>query len=422
MSEFSFSHPPVEVVSASPRLEMISGRLRTSGLSPCTHRKDARPNDPILIDGSIVDESLLRSLEYRLERSPDRPIIMLGRPQVSVNRIDIQLDQDGDLLDLPRRLSKHNRIWLRRNEAQLRESTAAALGQFTVPAVLDGRKSHQILYVGDGSPKFLGLQSELRRHDIALVPTLSTRTAQDYLHSQEFSLILLDLTSADAPGHHFLTQPTLTSVPIIALMPETNRLPEDAQACLARADEIMSAQSSIPDLAHQIALALSRHDANCQIETHVANSFKDPMTGTFSQRFFEVHLENQMKVSEIYETPLCLVTFELRPTGSDIRDAQTAIGPFSKSLKPMTRRTDCLARIAPNILAVSLRQTGFAGACKLGQTITDYFSTDQGASVLNFDGTIMWRAVERRLYHKNSAELIGAALERPYRKLRTNAA
>lgn len=420
MIDRAFTHPIVEIVAASPRKEMISGRLRAAGFAPSEPREDVRPNDVLLVDAASVSEDLLRSLDYRLRRMPDRPFVLLGTSPVNLGRVDIHLATDRDLMDLPHHISKFERNWLVRNEIALRETTSAALGRFSPRPGFDSGTEFKVLYIGSGSPRLLGLRSELQCHDIHVTPTLSLLTARDALQSKDFNSIIVDLTDRDDLGHRFLRDQTLTNLPIIALTDPQHSLSDKDLRALLKVDECIDASEDISDLAHRVALSITSHDASVQLGEQVAEAFQLPGTSLFSKTFFDRHLENQMKQCEVYETPLSLITFNLRPKDEGSILNHATFSDFSQQLASMTRRTDCLGLIAPNTIAVSLRQTGFAGACKVGEMVAAHHS--EHSNISETSTSLIWRAVERRLYHKTAHELIGAALDKPYRPQRTTAA
>jgi len=110
MTDLSFMDPPIEVAAASPRLEMIITRLRTSGLRPAFANPDIEQGGgvPLLIDIETAPATILSDLARAEAGGVSRPVILLGKQDAPVKSI-LHLREDSELALLPTRLASQRR-------------------------------------------------------------------------------------------------------------------------------------------------------------------------------------------------------------------------------------------------------------------------------------------------------------------------
>ena len=424
MTDLSYMDPPIDVVAASPRLEMIVARLRASGMRPnYANATMIHPSPvPLLIDFESMPPSTLSQL-IRLDAAEvPRKVITLGRGNCPVKPL-FNIERDDELSALPSRLSGHNRRVLRDEEVRLRALSAEDLGE-TIPSPIEG-PAPDILYLGDGSAFFLALQSAIKATEINLTAALSYPTACDYLEKNRFSAVLIDLSETSDNGVRLLERANqdtrIAGLPVYACVRDSETLSPRARASLANATEILSPAATPKDTAERIiTLAHSRASARpVEPKSKLASAMSDLSTGLFSKRFLEVHLPRQMQATDIREAPLTLLTLRLRSNDDD-HSARGALPDFASTLKPLLRETDCAARLDSTTIAVSMPDAPYAGAVRMAERIIAALGDERLGMVgspLPFGGTLGWRAVERRSYH-DAEKLISSATNGPFSRIR----
>ena len=194
MNDLAYLDPPVEVLAESPRLEMIMSRLRSGRMRP--FRADipisCNSSEALLVDIKSLDRETLDPL---LERAGtfQRPILVLGDAEMSVHFPNaLFVARDRDISVLRGRLDVLRRRSVRLSEMHLRRESAACFGvNLPAPCV---ETVPDLLYLGDGSSRFLALQAALGERGITVTAAFSTHTAADYMKQKAFTAILVDVT------------------------------------------------------------------------------------------------------------------------------------------------------------------------------------------------------------------------------------
>ena len=168
MNDLAYLDPPVEVVATSPRLEMILSRLRSGRMRPfrASAETSCAGADAVLLDVRSTNAELIQRLAEQSGRN-FRPVLLLGEG-VDPNRFSnaLVIPRDRDLSVLRGRLEALSRRSARMSELDLRARSAAAFGislpEHRAETVPD------LLYLGDGSARFLALQAALGERGIAV--------------------------------------------------------------------------------------------------------------------------------------------------------------------------------------------------------------------------------------------------------------
>lgn len=425
MSDMSYMDPPIDVVANSPRLEMIIARLRASGMRPhCANEDVLQPSTvPLLVDLETVNSTVLtRLLRLEVAKRP-RIVITLGNGNIPVTPLfNIQSEQEISVIR--NRLASHKRRALRDEEIQLRAHSAEELGE-TIPTMLDA-PDPDILYLGDGSPFFLALQSALKESDVNLTAALSYATACDYLEKNKFSAVLIDLSPSSNHGIRLLERANedsrISGLPVYACIRDEGALAPRARAAIGNATDIITPGETPYDTAARITLTAHSRASSRPIEPQIklASKMSDLATGLFSKKFFDVHLPRQMRAAEKRETPLTLLTLRLKSNDEDVA-ARNALPDLAKIVRERLRETDCAARLDSTTIAISMPETNYASAVRAAERLVKELGGDElgtEGSPLPFGGTLGWRAVERRNYH-TAEKLISSATHGPFAKVRS---
>ncbi len=413
MSDLRFLDPPIEVAAASPRLEMIMSRLRSSGLRPyaASEPLDFNVADTLLIDVSSVSrETLLRCARAAMIET-QRQIVMLDLEGEGTFSDDtLVLRRDRDLTLLRSRLAAISRRGSRLSEAAIRRETASGLGAKLPPPNLDAEPD--LLYIGDGSALFLALKGALSKRGIPVIPALSRHTAREYISERRFSGALVDIEACDRGAGGFadwiISDNGLGALPIFALVPSDMRHTERQNALIGLSTEVVSCDGRTSQIATTIERLARRSLAQAPfIPQPALNSvICDLTTGLFSRRFFETHLSNQMAVAAARAETLSLLTLRLDGPSATLRDTQRL---FVNTMRPLLRETDCPAILSPGQFAVSLPSTPYRGGAYLSERIVDAAARTKGLA----DVKLLWRIVEKRAYHTPQT-FLGACLAGPY--------
>ena len=424
MTDTSYMDPPIDVIAASPRLEMIVARLRACGMRPrCANADVLQPSAvPLLIDFESMPLGILPQLTRLDAAAVPRTLITLGEGMSPVKPL-FHIHHESELSALPNRLAGHSRRVLREEEVRLRALSAIDLGE-EIPSPIDG-PAPNVLYLGDGSDFFLSLQAALKASDINLTAALSFPTACDYLEKRKFSAVLIDLSQSSTQGVKLLEcakeDARIAGLPVYACLRDDGLISPRARASLANATDIVSPGATPEHTAERISLLAHSRASAMPIEpaAKLASAMSDLSTGLFSKRFLMVHLPRQMKATDAREAPLTLLTLRLRSKDDD-HSARGALPDLARVLKPLLRETDCPARLDSTTIAISMPDAAYARAVDMAETIIEALGGDQLGMIgspLPFGGLLGWRAVERRSYH-DAEKLISSATNGPYSRIR----
>ena len=413
MSDLSFFDPPIEIAAASPRLELISTRLRTSGMRPYPAMQpiDFSAPDPLLIDISTATRDTLEALSRAAMVQVHRQIVLVDTTgsQLPHAGETVILRRDSDLAALKSRLTALARRASRLREAEIRRDTASALGVRIPPVDLNAVPS--LLYIGEGSPLFLSLQGPLKQRGIEVTAAISRDTARRYMAEHRFAAALVDLESfsADdsttarwiAEGHG------LGALPIISLAHPDMVLNERQNTVIALATEVVDATGRMAQIVSLIETVCRRLVAFTPIMPRpgLANVLTDFTTGLFNRRFMEAHIARQMEVATQRVDPLSVLTFRLDPAIAGSIPAQKE---FADILRAQIRDSDCPALLQPGTFVISLPATPYRGGVRLADRISEFTARHAPLTGSGYG----WRVIEKRAYHSPET-LIGAGITGP---------
>jgi len=413
MSDLSFFDPPIEIAAASPRIEMITSRLKASGMRPypAAHPIDFSAPDPLLIDISTATRDVLDALSRAAMVQVHRQIVLvdISESQLPHAGETVILRRDRDLTALKSRLVALARRASRLREAEIRRDTASALG-VRIPAA-DLNAVPSVLYIGEGSPLFLSLQGPLKQRGIEVTAAISRDTARRYMAEHRFASALVDLESFSADdsttARWIAEENGLGALPIIALTHPDLPLNDRQNTVIALATEVVDATGRMAQIVSLIETVCRRLVAFAPImpRPSVASALTDFATGLFNRRFMEAHIGRQMEVSTQRADPLSVLTFRMDP---GIAASIPAQKEFADIIRSQIRDADCPALLQPGTFAISLPATPYRGGVRLADRISEFAARHAPLTGSGFG----WRVIEKRAYHSPET-LLGAGITGP---------
>ncbi|MEM1391095.1 MAG: hypothetical protein AAGG45_08440, partial [Pseudomonadota bacterium] len=343
-----FAAPTIEVVSQSPRLEMLQSRLKQAGLRPIRAPNNIDPNlaSPLLIDAAVVSAQDRQIIVSACERQAVRPIILLDGA-ASDHGMAIQLRTLDQLSTLPARLDLRQRQLGQDREMELRRETIAHLSPTASTPALPINTN--VVYFGPYTPRFSILRSQLSDQGITLKAALTAHSLRDACEAHNATAVLFDISDEDASVtdalKSFTEHPTKANVAKIILT-----APDQVMPNIELADHIIDTDDTdrTAQVIHQIAA--------CQSTAMPSDpSITDNATGLFTRTFLEAHLSAQLKAADQTGQPLTLIGIKL----SDHLRGKKSTGDI---LRKHLRMTDLAARYSARHIVISLPATAYGGA------------------------------------------------------------
>lgn len=423
MTDPDFLNPPIEVLANSPRLDMIKSRLKSAGLRPYDARNDMGNMDPLLIDAKSVNGLQLQQIKRQIARQSQRVMILLAAPGAPLLQDAIIITHTSELASIPARLEVARRKQDRLQEVRLRARTAAEIAGGHVKCVSDDPAS--ILFLGNGSSRFLALQAGLRSLGVSVTAALTALTARDYLAQRNFSCVLVDIdegaNSATEFLKHFTADQLREAVPVLAMVRAGTDRSLDQQAILANATEIINADLPLMDVADNVSMLSEYHKAATPMTPDLTNDGRihDRMTGLFTADYLKLHLQNQINNAPEQPAPLSFMTLQLASPIDGNTAARKALPLLAKYLLADLRQTDCAGRLDWATIGVSLRNTSYSGGVRLAQRLVEKLGGPVLPALnisLGHGGSLSWRIIEKRRYH-TAADLFQAGIKGPQTRI-----
>ena len=397
MPDLSYLDPPIEVAAESPRLEMIQSRLRSGRLRPYRASKSVSRNcsEPLLVDLASADPEILRALASSIFT---RPVVILGEDSEGRTLFDaLIIDRDKDIPLLRGRLAALSRRKARATELKLRRETAREFG-VEFPSS-PSEVVPELLYLGDGSTRFLALQAALNERGVSVTAALSVHTATDYMKHRRFSAVLFDVRPA-SKGRASLEQwissgeAAFSNVPLFALVDSLHGFEESERNILASTSEVLEHGVAAKRLAEHIDMISRKYLHEDLFDTSLDYSADviDADTRLHARPYFEAHLEKQIEVSIQRGEPLSLLIVKHSDSGwFDLGQRQRLAEILTNSL----RDTDMPAVLGIDSFVISMPATPYRGAV----TLCERFLRSVEEHEPHLATQIGWRIMEKRTYH-----------------------
>ncbi len=385
--DHSFDNPTIEVLSTSPRLEMLQVRLRQVGMRPVRAATTPGPGhcEPLLLDiatiGTGIDLTAL-AREWAAHASA-RLLIVLGEVPVALKALPVLRLRDVDQIStLTARIAIRQRETRRQRENTLRMRTARQMG--VEPATPLNQPAPRILYLGEGSPRFAPLRSALRRKQIETVAALSRITALDYLSTGRFDAVVLHPQHGEDEATKFLARfnPADGRANLkLLLIEEPDFIKDLPGKHAAKATALLSAAVTPEALAADIADQLTQPANALAPSTRLSSPVHDGATKLFSRAFLEAHLEAQFAESNGIAESISLIALTISRDGAETKRITDIVARHM-------RDTDMAANLDARHICITLPATPYRGAVSLARRIEAAAGTD-----------LQWRAIERRQFH-----------------------
>ena len=396
LQNHGFDSPQIEVISESPRLEMLQNRIRQSGMRPVRAALPLDPElaDPVLLDTAIATPEQIAGFAREWDTlNAKRLLIILGQLPDQIFGANLLHLRDVDQLPtLPARIAIRQRELRRQREFELRAETADRMGM--EPQDVSVASNLRALYLGEGSPSFLPLKAALKDKAIETVAALSRFTASDHLASGQFSAVILHpqsledeatqfLARFDANDHaHHLKLFLIEEASLSSTLP-----PQYAEKVTALLDGATPAEAIVEAMMDHLNQADS-------LSGPMAAPAKPKAMELFSRPFLETHLTTQFEEADTTGAPFCLVSVRVRKGSQSIQQ-------LSPVIAALLRDTDMAAHLDDDHICLTLPATPYRGAIQLARRI----ETALGEQV-------EWRAIERRQFHTVET-LLNALVAKP---------
>ena len=356
-----FDAPTIEVVSESPRLEMLMTRLKQNGLRPIRATTEPDPSlpAPLLLDGGVIAPDEMTKLVTRNRAGGKRILIGLGTPRGTSIEVDIYLPDITALNTLLPQLALKQRQISRQKELTLRNDTYSAfLDQTGSASQPVAQKS--IFYVGGHGPEQIALRHACQIHGFDFKSFLTKRNLEDALLESSCTALIIDSRQLEPYSAAYLA--SLPYRPALQLVSISESEPDEA--LYAEADKVIVA--SVLNEA-ELSELLTEIDTQPQVPQPrhgMSNEAFDKATGLYSRHFFETHLARQIRVANETAAPLSVVAIELE-------DHLRAPLISAAEIKPLLRETDMAARLSARHILVSLTDTPYRGAVAFARRLQD---------------------------------------------------
>jgi len=414
MSDTSYMDPAIEIAATGTRQKIIAARLRTGGMRPyeATDVIDFRSTDPLLVDIASVGVEVLESCREACMADLSRPLVILDVADTGLNLSDaITLRRDRDIPLIKGRLNAMARRAARALEFKIRAETARDFGAETIA---HSPQRPALIFLGQSSPLLLSLKTALTARGISLTSVLTRAATREYLTDRRFTAALLDMTSTGRDStslDQFTPDEWLNGLPVVALIGGHIHQPGDVRSILSQCDDIVECQDSEPAFTDRIVDLSEKYQAATPLQpsaTTPAGAI-DRITGIFSRRFLDAHLERQIVVADTRSEALSVMTLKL--TGDQRADTD-ALASLARYVQNLMRETDCAAVVEPGTIAVSLPLTTYRGGVQLAKRIAITISEEHRLAEL----VLNWRVVEKRAFH-TAQTFLEAGLTGPFMRL-----
>ena len=300
------------------------------------------------------------------------PVLVVG-PGTYRNheKIDAWLREPASPVQFAARVRALFRLHTMETVARRRAEVTALYGNRSTP-VERQVSSPAILYVGDASPRFMGLQHALTTADAELVAAFSSYSAFDYLHERPFDAVVLNAVGkreiAFTISSAMRRNARLYHTPVLLLADDIE--PEAAEEAFARGvSDILPAKADDNELRERILTLTAerrrRREAKAALEACRDPRTLEVDTGLFNTAFLTSHVQDLLNAARDDTLNFSLIALQtILPDGSERPDdvsAEKARRQFAAMLRHLLRTEDAASRFSTDIFLAVLPYTDQAG-------------------------------------------------------------
>lgn len=291
---------------------------------------------------------------------------------------DAILREPVHALQIAARLQTILRLAVMEDEVRLRAQTLALRGaEVDVASVRGDFRPPQVLFVGEPTPYYLGLEAALRAGGGEVTAAFTSFTAFDYLHERDFDAVILNAVKAREPAFTIAAalrrNTRLFHLPAL-LFVETASFEEEEEAFARGVSDLLAAGAPPADLARRVVTLVRERQRREAVKSAFARArapgANDPATGLASAEFFLDHLDNMIKRAAALERSLSLVILRAKAPVATRKEArEDAFRQLGSMVRHLVRTEDLPARIEPGVFVVAMPAADPASATEAAKRL-----------------------------------------------------
>ena len=361
------------------KAEALSEQLETLGILCRLIREDSpQAQKPRLWTAGIVfaenQEEALMGLEtvskFSISRIPHIVVCPKSLPENEL--IDALVRAPAPAVQIASRVRALSRLHSMEEVARRRSKVTAMYGERAGIKPEKTEASHNVLYVGDASPRFMALQHALTMANTETIAAFSSYSAFDYLHERAFDAVVLNALekrdTAFTISSAMRRNARLYHTPVLLLSDDVSG--DAVEEAFARGVSDILPPSADDDEIRDRVLSLAterrrRRDAKAALELCRDPRTLDVDTGLFQSGFITSHIQDLLNASNRNDFAFSLCALDVSvPAGLDCPDetsTEKSRRQFAAMLRHLLRSEDAAARLNETTFIAVLPFTGHEG-------------------------------------------------------------
>ncbi|WP_203292291.1 diguanylate cyclase domain-containing protein [Maricaulis parjimensis] len=302
----------------------------------------------------------------------DYPVLVVGPTGLTADEhVDAWLREPAPAVQIAARIRALFRLSVMETIAERRTEVTRLYGQRT-PAAEREETPPAILYVGEASPRFMGLKHALETADADVVAAFSSYSAFDYLHERPFDAVVLNAVGkrdiAFTISSAMRRNARLYHTPVLLLADTLDN--QAAEEAFARGvSDILPPKADDEELRERV-LTLTRERRRRRHAKNALEACRDPRsleieTGLFNSGFLTSHIQDLLNGAARDELYFAMIALQVvLPEGSSAPDsvsAEKARRQFAAMLRHLLRTEDAAARFSEDTFLAVLPFTDTPG-------------------------------------------------------------
>jgi two-component system, cell cycle response regulator PopA len=302
----------------------------------------------------------------------DYPVLVVGPPGLAEHpHVDAWLRDPAPAVQIAARIRALFRLCVMENVAVRRTEVTKLYGQ-RGEMVERNDTSTAILYVGEATPRFMGLKHALDSVDAEVVAAFSSYSAFDYLHERPFDAVVLNAVGkrdiAFTISSAMRRNARLYHTPVILLADAMdNQAIEEAFA--RGVSDILPPKVDDAELRDRV-LTLTQERRRRRAAKNALEACRDPRsleieTGLFNSGFLTSHIQDLLNGAARDELYFAMIALQVMlPEGRATPDsvsAEKARRQFAAMLRHLLRTEDAAARFSEDTFLAVLPYTDTPG-------------------------------------------------------------